>query len=66
MSSEQNIRIDENGVARDKNGRETLHPSHVTRMSDSSLFDEICTVCGATDRVPGGWGNLAKPCSKAS
>ena len=42
------------------------HPSHVTRMSDSSLFDEVCTNCGAHDEVPGGWGTLALPCSKAS
>lgn len=38
------------------------HPSHVTRMSDASTFDEICVLCGATDRVPGGWGDLADPC----
>jgi hypothetical protein len=41
----------------------TLHPSHRTRFSfDASTFDEICKLCGATDMVPGGWGNLAKPC----
>lgn len=39
-----------------------LHPSHVTRMSDASSFDEICVNCGATDEVPGGWGKLAEPC----
>lgn len=38
------------------------HPSHVTRMSDASTFDEICVNCGATDEVPGGWGLLAQPC----
>jgi hypothetical protein len=38
------------------------HPSHVTRSSDASTFDEICTRCGATDEVPGGWGRLAEPC----
>lgn len=38
------------------------HPSHVTRISDASTFDEICVNCGATDQVPGGWGSLAKPC----
>ena len=38
------------------------HPSHKTRLSDASSFDEICVHCGATDRVPGGWGNLALPC----
>jgi hypothetical protein len=42
-----------------------LHPSHKTRFSDASSFDEICTLCGATDIVPGGWGALAKPCPKA-
>lgn len=41
-----------------------LHPSHVTRMSiDASSFDEICTLCGATDNVPGGWGALKYPCT---
>lgn len=40
------------------------HPSHKTRFSwDASTFDEICTICGATDEVPGGWGQLAEPCS---
>lgn len=38
------------------------HLSHVTRFSDASTFDEICTSCGATDEVPGGWGALALPC----
>ncbi len=39
------------------------HPSHKTRMSmDASTFDEICINCGATDQVPGGWGQLAEPC----
>src|SRR5579872_5284053 len=28
------------------------HPSHKTRMSDSSLYDEVCTLCGATDNCP--------------
>lgn len=38
------------------------HPSHVTRPSDSSSYDEICVNCGAHDLVPGGWGKLANPC----
>lgn len=43
-----------------------LHPSHKTRMSfDASTFDEICTICGATDQVPGGWGDLQYPCKGA-
>ena len=37
------------------------HPSHETRISDASSFDEICIVCGATDRL-GSWGALSKPC----
>ena len=41
-----------------------LHRSHVTRPSDASTFDEICVNCGATDQVPGGWGELANPCPK--
>ena len=41
----------------------TKHPSHVTRFSwDASTFDEICINCSATDKVPGGWGELASPC----
>jgi len=39
----------------------SFHPSHVTRYSDSSFYDEICIHCGATDRL-GSWGELAKPC----
>lgn len=39
-----------------------VHPSHVTRISDASSFDEICIYCGATDQAPGGWGDLAYPC----
>jgi len=42
----------------------SVHPSHVTRESDASTFDEICVNCGATDEVPGGPGQLAFPCSK--
>lgn len=38
-----------------------LHPSHETRISDASSFDEICIHCGATDRL-GSWGNLRLPC----
>lgn len=41
---------------------ERKHPSHKTRFSDSSFYDEVCEVCGATDQVPGGWGELGKPC----
>jgi len=45
------------------------HPSHTTRFSDASTFNEVCVNCGATDnpvglRGSGPWGNLAKPYSK--
>lgn len=40
-----------------------VHPSHKTRTSDASTYDEICVNCGATDQVPGGYGSLAYPCS---
>lgn len=41
-----------------------MHPSHITRFSwDASTYDEICINCDATDEVPGGWGQLAYPCS---
>lgn len=39
-----------------------LHPSHVTRFSDASSFDEICVNCGETDIAGGGWGRLCLPC----
>ncbi|MDB5255003.1 MAG: hypothetical protein JWL92_379 [Candidatus Nomurabacteria bacterium] len=42
-----------------------LHPSHKTRFSDASSFDEICIHCGAHDILLGGWGQLALPCPKA-
>ncbi len=39
-----------------------MHSTHRTRFSiDASTFDEICELCGATDK-PGGWGRLAEPC----
>ena len=36
---------------------------HVTRFSDSSLYDEKCINCGATDAM--GDDRLDKPCPKA-
>ena len=33
-----------------------VHLTHKTRISDSSLYDEVCTVCGRTD------GQLAGRC----
>lgn len=39
-----------------------LHPSHVTRFSDASSFDEICVNCWATDRG-NTWGQLRYPCT---
>lgn len=38
------------------------HDSHVLRGSDASSFDHVCERCGRTDKVPGGWGELAEPC----
>jgi hypothetical protein len=36
------------------------HPTHKTRFSDSSLYDEVCTLCGYTDA-----GEMLKvPCEK--
>lgn len=43
--------------------RPGLHPSHETRFSDASTFDEICVNCGATDEL-GSWGALAQACPK--
>lgn len=39
------------------------HPSHKTRIADSSSYDEVCVKCGATDIAGGGWGDLRFPCS---
>jgi len=38
------------------------HPTHSTRYSDSSHYDEKCTQCGATDMNP---GLLEAPCPNA-
>lgn len=40
------------------------HPSHQTRYSDSSLYDEVCTLCGATDAR--GSDLLYQPCSASA
>lgn len=40
------------------------HPSHKTRFSDSSLYDEVCVNCGATDGR--GDNRLSLPCPKNS
>lgn len=42
------------------------HPSHITRSSDSSMYDEKCINCGATDIAGGGWGELALPCKSGN
>lgn len=39
------------------------HPSHQTRYSDSSLYDEVCTLCGATDARND--DRLRHPCGQA-
>lgn len=44
--------------------QDRLHPSHMTRMSDASSYDEICVNCGSVDRAGGGWGALSRPCPK--
>lgn len=38
-----------------------LHETHVTRMSDSSHYDEVCVLCGMTD-ANGYKGGLENPC----
>jgi hypothetical protein len=40
------------------------HPTHQTRYSDSSLYDEVCTLCGATDAR--GSDRLYQPCSASA
>lgn len=39
------------------------HPTHSTRISDSSLYDEVCNNCGANDGALGG-DALERPCRK--
>lgn len=41
------------------------HPSHITRASDASSFDEVCNNCGHTDIAVSGWGELRYPCRSA-
>jgi 8-oxo-dGTP diphosphatase len=41
------------------------HPSHKTRLSDSSLYMEVCTACGANDGR-GTSTRLDKPCPDAA
>jgi len=48
--------------AKGQQASHTKHPSHVTRISDASSFDEICINCGSTDVAGGGWGALGQPC----
>jgi ketol-acid reductoisomerase len=60
MTSEQGRRVAEFNAV--KVGAEALtHETHKTRYSDSSVYDEICTVCGATDAR--GFDALNKPCA---
>lgn len=40
------------------------HPSHDTRISDASTYDEVCVNCGAHDITGGGWGFLRAPCEE--
>lgn len=40
----------------------SVHKTHKTRLSDSSLYDEVCTLCGATDRG----SSLERPCPARS
>lgn len=41
-----------------------VHPTHETRISDASSFDEICKNCGETDGI-GTFGKLVDPCVAA-
>ena len=40
------------------------HDSHKTRYSDSSIYDEVCIYCGATDAR--GSDKLEKPCPNSN
>lgn len=41
------------------------HPTHKTRYSDSSLYDEVCTQCGGTDGIGDRSLNAPCPCAPA-
>lgn len=43
-----------------KEQKKANYATHKTRYSDSSLYDEVCEVCGATDYV--GSFKLNQPC----
>lgn len=38
------------------------HPTHVTRSSDASTFDEVCINCSAKDYTAGSCDALERPC----
>ncbi len=54
-------RLEALGLLKLDDCKDACHPTHKTRISDASSFDEICVVCGATDVAGGGWGQLAIP-----
>ena len=43
--------------------RQANSATHKTRYSDSSLYDEVCTVCGARDWTMGPDEIGDRPCS---
>jgi cytochrome c5 len=45
--------------------RQANAATHKTRVSDSSLYDEICTVCGARDWTMGPDEIGDRPCSQS-
>lgn len=47
----------------EKQRRNKNAATHKTRMSDSSLYDEVCTVCGARDYSSGPDEIGDRPCS---
>jgi hypothetical protein len=42
--------------------RQMNYATHTPRISDSSLYDEVCTTCGAKDLVPGENELETRPC----
>jgi hypothetical protein len=55
-------KVRERQAAKEAVGRPVL--GHKTRFSDSSVYDEVCTLCGATDAR--GDDRLDKPCPNAA
>lgn len=51
-------------MERDQAKRRENYASHTPRYSDSSLYDEVCTTCGARDFTCGNDELGDRPCTR--